>query len=179
MLAASGQLDLTRPVGSPVMSLPIAELRNKGNDGAVEDVDSRHRSVYLPILRELVPPVLDLFDFAEPTLVTGNRDVTTVPTQALFLMNNPFVLDQSRRLAGRVLAAPRLDDAGRVDMLYRLVLCRPPTRAETARALQYTASYARDDWSVGNAKSGNSPKADAWSSLCQALFCSAEFRYLN
>jgi cytochrome c553 len=179
MLAASGQLTLTPAQGSPVMTLPVAELRKKGNDSGIEDTESTHRSVYLPIVRELVPPVLDLFDFAEPTLVTGNRDVTTVPTQALFLMNNPFVLDQSRRLADKVLAAPRLDDAGRVDMVYRLALCRPPTPTETARALQYTASYARDDSTIGNAKAGTNPKTDAWASLCQALFCSAEFRYLN
>jgi hypothetical protein len=179
MLAASGQLSLTPPQGSPVMSLPVAEFRKRGNDAAIEDAASTHRSVYLPIVRELVPPVLDLFDFAEPTLVTGNRDVTTVPTQALFLMNSPFVLDQSRRLAEKVLAAPKLDDAGRVDQIYRLTLCRPPTSTETARALQYTASYARDDSSIGNAKTGSNPRTDAWSSLCQALFCSAEFRYLN
>jgi len=157
----------------------VAELRKKGNDSAIEDADSTHRSVYLPIVRELVPPVLDVFDFAEPTLVTGSRDITTVPTQALFLMNNSFVLDQSHRLAEKLLAAPKLDDAGRVDLAYRLALSRPPTPTETARALQYAASYARDDSSVGNAKSGNNPKTDAWASLCQALFCSAEFRYLN
>ncbi len=179
MLAASGQLVLTRPAGSPVMTMPVAELRKNGNDSVIEDSNSTHRSVYLPIVRELVPPVLDVFDFAEPTLVTGSRDVTTVPTQALFLMNNPFVLEQSRRLADKVLAAPKLDDAARVDMAYRLALCRPPTPNETARALQYAASYARDDFAMGNTKSGSSPKIDAWTSLCQALFCSAEFRYLN
>ena len=123
----------------------VAEFRKKGNDSAMEDAVSTNRSVYLPIVRELVPPVLDLFDFAEPTLVTGNRDVTTVPTQALFLMNNPFVLDQSRRLADKRAGSLELDDAGRVDMIYRLALSPASTAAETARALQYTASYARDD----------------------------------
>jgi hypothetical protein len=161
------------------MNLPVGEFRKKGTDSAIEGAESTHRSVYLPIVRDLVPPVLDVFDFAEPTLVTGSRDVTTVPTQALFLMNDPFVLDQSRKLAEKVLAAPRLNDAGRIELAYRLALSRPPTAVETARALQYTASYARDDWQVGNAKSGSNPKVDAWASLCQALFCCAEFRYVN
>ena len=55
-----------------------------------------HRSVYLPVLRDRLPDVLDLFDFAEPSLVTGDRQTTNVPVQALYLMNSPFV--QARAL---------------------------------------------------------------------------------
>ena len=164
MLSASGQLDASRPVGSPVMTMGIGELRRAGRDA--EFAGGAHRSVYIPILRELVPPVLDLFDFAEPTLVTGNRDVTTVATQALFLMNNRFVLQQSRHMADRVLASPATDDAGRVDQAYRLALCRPATALEKSRAVQYVSTY-----------SGS--RSEGWASLCQALFCSAEFRYVN
>ena len=61
------------------------------------------RLVYLPIVRSNVPGYLRTFDFPEPSEVKGNRDVTTVATQALFMMNSPLVADQSRRVAQRLL----------------------------------------------------------------------------
>ena len=55
------------------------------------------RSVYLPIVARAVPESLQVFDMADPSLIFGQRDVTTVPTQALYLMNNPFVIRQAER----------------------------------------------------------------------------------
>ena len=61
------------------------------------------RSVYLPIIRDLLPDSLQLFDFADPSLMKGKRDVTTVPLQALYLMNSEFVIDQSEAMARHLL----------------------------------------------------------------------------
>ena len=54
------------------------------------------RSVYLPMYRSALPEVLEAFDAADPDFVTGDRDVTTVAPQALFMMNSPFVIDPGR-----------------------------------------------------------------------------------
>jgi hypothetical protein len=180
MLAVSGQLDPTPSAGSPVAALPVAQLgKGKGEAFAagVNGAPNHHRSVYLPILRDLVPEVLDAFDFAEPTMVTGNRDVTTVSTQALYLMNNPFVIAQAKGLANRVQSAPARDDADRIELTYQYALARPPTSAERQRALQYLTSYAATESSTEQ-KTAN-PRQDAWVSLCQAIFAGAEFRYVR
>ena len=127
------------------------------------------RSVYLPIIRDRVPDVLDLFDFAEPSLVVANRDVTTVPSQALFLLNSPFVAAQSEAMAQRLLAKSAADGRQRIDCAYLWALSRPPTDAERTRA----ENYLRE--SVGKLN-----RADKiWATFCQALFASAEFRYLK
>ncbi len=104
-LAVAGQLDLSRPVGSPAMQLPVIELANNGPPAqrmAAAAAASRHRSVYLPLLRGLTPNSLAAFDFAEQGMVTGARDTTTVAPQALYLLNDPFVRTESQALAGAV-----------------------------------------------------------------------------
>jgi len=67
--------------------------------------------------------------------------VTTVATQALYLMNDPFVRRQSLALAERLVGQAGLDDAGRAALAYRLTLGRSPTPAESERALGYLADY--------------------------------------
>ncbi|MEX2559704.1 MAG: DUF1553 domain-containing protein, partial [Pirellulales bacterium] len=87
MLVVSGELDAARPAGSLVArhigDRPISLI---GLDASLPaDLDgSLHRSVYLPVLRDRLPEVLDLFDFAEPSLVSGDRETTNVPLQALY-----------------------------------------------------------------------------------------------
>jgi cytochrome c553 len=146
-LAAAGQLDMSHPQGSPAMNLPVIELTN---NGAVAQrltslaLSSRHRSIYLPLLRGLTPNSLAVFDFAEQGMVTGDRDTTTVAPQALYLLNDPFVRSQSRALANRLLKQPKLDDAQRIDWAYHMAFGRPATTAETSRAAQFLAAYATD-----------------------------------
>ena len=62
----------------------------------------RQRSIYMPIVRGALPPSLAVFDLPNPDLVTGTRSVTTVPAQALFMMNSPFVRDMARAASTRV-----------------------------------------------------------------------------
>jgi hypothetical protein len=174
MLMASGQLDLERPYGSPVM-----ELSNQGVDDGkgMQEVrkPSNVRSVYLPILRGLVPDILAAFDVADPNLIVGKRDVTTVPTQALFLMNNPFVLKQSEEMAKRVLKPDGLDQQGRINLAYRLALGRLPTESERTAVTKFIVDYRQ---SFEGAKQKGNPQVAAWTSFCQTLFQSGQFRYL-
>jgi hypothetical protein len=175
MLACSGKLDIERPLGSPAMELSNRQLG--GNKGMQEvRKPTNVRSVYLPILRAQVPEVLAVFDMADPNLIVGKRDVTTVPTQALFLLNNPFVLNQAQEMAKRVLGKSGIDQAGRINLAYRLALGRLPTERERSNLAKYIDDYRKSVAAAGN--QGNAPLA-AWTSFCQILFQSGEFRYLD
>jgi len=124
------------------------------------------RSIYLPVLRNVADPCLDVFDRADPSRVVGARDTSTVAPQALFLLNNQLVTAQARLAVGRVLADTALaDDAARLERLWLIILGRPPTPAE--------ARQTRERW-----PSGNDPEA-AWSALAHALFASPDFRTLD
>ncbi len=114
-LAASGDLDPTLG-GKPV---PIAT--------------SKRRSLYGFIDRLNVPSLLRSFDFASVDAHSPQRYQTTVPQQALFLMNSPFQLDRARALAKRVEGSP--DE--RVRSLYRLLFGREPSERERAAGLKY------------------------------------------
>jgi hypothetical protein len=180
MLAASGQIDWNRPAGSPVQGLRVRELNDDGGEArnlAKQAQASRHRSVYLPLLRGLTPQSLSVFDFAEQGMVSGSRATTTVAPQALYLLNDPFVIEQSQALARRLLADDGADDSQRIEQAYLLTVGRPATRNELLRALGYIVELRAI---VGEQ---SAPEADrrhsAWTSFCQAVFASAEFRYLR
>ena len=104
MLAVSGQLDTTPPVGSVVALSgegPVTSFGRNSTLAAVNDPRNTHRSIYLPIIRDNLPEALALFDGADPSLITADRQQTTVPSQALFLLNNEFVARASDAAAGR------------------------------------------------------------------------------
>jgi hypothetical protein len=172
VLAASGRLDLTRPAGSPVIDLGLRELGPESNYSVI-DRPSAHRSVYLPVLRGKAPEALAAFDLPDPSLVVGQRDATTSPGQALYLLNSPFVLEQAERVAVSALTERGLTDAGRVDLVFRSVLSRPATPAERERALAFLAkSSAKGDSDAG------ARALSAWTRLAQSLVALPEFRFL-
>jgi mono/diheme cytochrome c family protein len=143
-LLASAKLDRSRPQASPAWDLKVKEMADNGADAARIKASGRaslHRSVYLPLLRGLTPISLEVFDFAQQGMVTGSRDATTVATQALYNLNDPFVRRQALNLADRLLAPADLDDSARIVLAYRLTLGRAPTSAEIARAKSYLAAY--------------------------------------
>lgn len=145
ILASAGTLDRARPEGSPAQELKVIELRNNGPESQriMELVrTSRFRSVYLPLLRTLVPPSLEVFDFADQGLVTGQREITTVATQALYLLNDPFVRSNSQVFAENLLARSDLDDSRRIDQSYLSLIGRLPTSSERYRIQYYLADYA-------------------------------------
>jgi cytochrome c553 len=186
MLAAAGSLRLSPPEASPARELKVAELRNNAAEAQRLDEQAQtslHRSIYLPLLRGLTPRPLEVFDFAQQGTVTGDRDTTTVATQALYLLNDPFVRRQARALAERLLPRSDLDDTGRIELAYRSTVCRAPTAKEIERARRYLTDYEaalqRTPSAKGAANELSKPKTAAWESFCQALLASAEFRYLQ
>lgn len=178
-LAAAGNLNRNRPSGSPAKEYKVIELRNDGPEAKrldAEGLASKHRTVYLPLLRGLTPRALEAFDFAEQGMVTGSRDTTTVPTQALYLLNDPFVRQQAQALAQRLLHREGVSDAERITMAYRLCLSRAASATEIARATSYLAEYEAAGEPGGAAAN---LRLAAWTSFCQAVLASAEFRYIQ
>jgi hypothetical protein len=135
---------------------------------------STRRSVYNPVFRNALPELFDAFDFADPSMVVGRRNVSTVAPQALYLMNHPFILEQSRHAARRLLSEtePGRNDS-RIERAYRLALGRTPSERERRIADEF---LARSE-DAGDGASA-SPE-EAWALLFQALFATIDFRYID
>ncbi|MGI9469956.1 MAG: PSD1 and planctomycete cytochrome C domain-containing protein [Rubripirellula sp.] len=176
MLMVSGELEFEARQGSPVEKLGEGIIgRNlRTNDLAQDD---RRRSIYLPIVRGAVPEMLALFDFPEPSIVGGMRNVTTVPTQALYMMNSPGVIQYSERLAKRVSnEAPAIEQ--RIDLAYQLAFARSAEPVEIERAVGFFDDTVRNLTEVEKRTTDESELL-ALTGICQALLASAEFRYVN
>jgi hypothetical protein len=100
-----------------------------------DDPSTWRRSVYVYRRRGLAFPLFQVFDLPEQNITAGARNVSTQPTQALTLLNDPFVLRQAQMFADRVRAEVGDDREKQVDLAYRIVLTRPPTRTEMSVAI--------------------------------------------
>jgi hypothetical protein len=165
MLVVAGRLD-RRMGGSAVAELGEFALNN-GSKGGLSTDANRRRSVYLPVLRSYLPPLFEVFDFADPDVCTGKRNGTTVPTQALYLMNSPFVMAQARLTAQRLLAEAG-DDTTRLTLLYRRALGGLPPAVEREAALEYLRRQPDD-----------TNERDKWAAVCQAVFGCTRFRFVE
>jgi len=185
-----GPIGGPRPAGNRTGGM-FGSLRAPGT--AEEDIleaTGNYRSVYLPVARDVAPDSLAAFDFVDSTFVTGTRDTTNVPSQALYLLNSEFVAEQSKLLADRVLKAYLAGPNGgatanldqRATYAYWLVFNRQPDAVEKQAAatffMKFPSNYAKGDKSAAGVKGDDAIKA-AWTSFCRSLFAAAEFRYLN
>src|SRR5262249_6934385 len=102
LLAISGQLDRTPPKGSLVARFGEGLSQALKRAGPV-DGRLTCRTVYLPVIRDQHLDSMALFDVADSSLVSGERSTTTVPSQALYLLNNPFVIRRAEAAANRLL----------------------------------------------------------------------------
>jgi hypothetical protein len=163
MLQASGQLDRTPGERSLVAHRDI--LVNRA--GNLHEPNSR-RSVYLCYLRSSPPPELAAFDLPEFTTVAGRRETSTVPGQALHLFNSPFVVNQAAHFAYLVQESTA-DSFGRIVAAWHRAYSRDPDDEELQAALKFVRETEAELNSADR----------AWSSLCQALLASNEFRYVD
>ena len=130
-LYVAERLELDRPASSLVAQIGDRPVSIIGFDKRVAiDLDgSRNRSVYLPVIRDRLPDAIELFDGAEPSLVTGKRETTNVPLQSLFLMNSPFMQQQAESLADRLRREIKSRDE-RVRYAFELCFTRRPDDEE-------------------------------------------------
>ena len=121
-------------------------------------------------------PFLALFDGADPNSSTPSRNVTTVPTQALFFLNDPLVHREAERFADRLIRSGA-DDRNRVDLAYRLAFARPATEAESDQAIHDLGDF-RAELIRGGADLSQAVR-QAWASLARTLLASNEFAYVD
>ena len=166
------------------------------------DVQHRRRALYLFLDRRNPPELFTQWDYPNPDVPSGRRYLTTVPQQALFLMNSALVIETARELTRRDAFRSLPDDPARVTYLYQALFQRDPTAAELALTLDYVqrAPAVSDGPATGTRPKGaarerTNPRfaanraasfmvesrgpVDAWTRLAHALFQSNEAIYLN
>lgn len=169
MLSVSGLLDTTRRPGSLVAELDGQSVSLIGfNTKLPPDLDGSHRrAIYLPALRDHLPDVLEQFDIANPNLVTGDRDVTNVPLQALYLLNGPFVQEMAAALATRIMKE-KTATPDRIRRVFSLCFNRPPDVKEQQLASSFFETRA-----------ATIDETKLMTAFCQSLLASAEFRFAD
>ncbi len=140
------------------------------------------RSVYLFRKRNVRYPLLDAFDSPDTQTACPRRETSTHALQALVLMNSDFAVQQARTLAEVALAESGPAARERIKDLYKRVLCRAPTAAESARAEKFLALQTdllrRETAGNAPANPGESAAHAAWADLAQALLNCNEFLYV-
>ena len=188
MLATSGQIDLR--VGGPSFIPPVSPEVLEGLSmkeaawAPSPPVEQRRRSLYMFTKRSLLLPLMTAFDFADTTQPCSQRNVSTVAPQALVLLNNEFVHEQSTALAQRILTEVTSDDVARIDRAWQLVMCRMPDQAERDIALAHLAKqrerFAASQVAVtAISDAQQAVEQRAWASLCHVLLNSNEFVYID
>src|SRR5262245_56369703 len=153
--------------------LALADRLDTGMFGrAVEITKSpfpRRRGVYGFIDRQDLPNLYRVFDLASPDSSSPRRPRTTVPQQALFLMNSPFVVEQAQALASRPEISGAGDDAAKITALYRLVVNRLPDSDELTIGRAFLAAPAATD----------GPQLSALEQYAQLLLLTNEVMYVD
>lgn len=126
---------------------------------------SGRRAVYWPLLRNAVPELIATFDGADPSLVVGNRNVSSVATQALFMMNSAWVMEQSE-LAARDLLSNAGPDDKTLSTAFQRLLGREPTEAEKRACLEYLETPPTET---------ESERLKRWAGLVQSLYSTVDF----
>ncbi len=173
ILTISGSLDAK--VGGSV----INDAKGvDSNDSAAAKIEYGYqftdvrRSLYTPAFRNVRHPLFEVFDFADINSPVGRRNSSTVATQELFLLNHPFVIEQARIAASRLLARTGASDESRIRRLYDSALGRPPSTGEMKHALSF----------IDSSVSGNATPdelRDVWARLLQAIIASPDFRFVD
>ncbi len=140
-------------------------LQQGGRSVRIDDKpDANRRTVYAFVNRQNLPNLFRTFDFAGPDTTCPQRFTTTVPQQALYLLNSPFIEAQAKRLAKREEVQAVADDS-RIRVLYRLAYQREPSAGELVLASQFVDNFV--------------PSAVAWERLGQALLVSNEMMFVD
>lgn len=142
-------------------------LQHREGGRPADPESSTHRAVYLHIDRYDLPDVFNTFDFANPEFSTSVRDTTTVPQQALFLMNSQWILDRAAELAAREEIVSAADWNERLQILFEIVVQRQPDDAEQTLLLAWLHQFDDNQQQV------------ALERLAHSLLLTAESMYLR
>lgn len=165
MLLAVGELDLAQGK-APVANLGTLVTQNTADDKGVDLQAGTTRTLYQPVIRNELPSLMRVFDFADPDFVSGQRAHTTVPTQALWMLNSPMIRSQASKVAQNLAAKNISTDSEQLESLYLVILGRPPTDLESKVTLDFV-------------RASGSTEQEIWTDLAHALFASSTFRMLD
>lgn len=165
LLQAAGELS-TQIGEAPVAALGTLVTQNNADDKGVELSSNSTRTIYQPVIRNELPPLMTLFDFADPDFGIGQRTETVVPTQSLWMLNSDTIQKRAAQIADRVLAADFTDQRARIEFLYQLVLGRPPQPDEARLSIEFLSQQT-------------DASHEDWADLTQAILASSAFRMLD
>lgn len=174
LLAVSGRLD--NVMGGTLLPSPNRAYVTGTANNYPNIYNSQRRSVYLPVIRSALYELFQVFDFAEPSVLNGKRNSTTLATQALFMLNSALVAEQSRELATQLIALPNSDDDARVRRAYELAFQREPSSSKVARAKEFVQQFAA---SAGASGTAEEQRLAAWRSFCRTLLAANEFLFVE
>ena len=165
ILAVSGRLD-------PQLGGKTLPLRNRQFvfNHTSEDhttYESLRRALYLPVIRNNLYPLVEQFDFPDPTMPTGSRHETVIAPQALVLLNDPLILDSASAMAESLVEQDQ-DETEAIQALYLQTLGRHPTTEELQRDAMLLANLF-----------AQTTKHESWMLYCQSLLASNGFLYLK
>jgi hypothetical protein len=164
ILFKSNRLDLT--MGGSMLTEQSHKYVDRKKQA--EYIKSMRRTVYLPVLRSSGYDGQKAFDFPDPAVITGKRNVSTVTPQALYLMNSDLVHESSGVLAEMLLGDTQgASNSERVSWLILHLLGREATEAERERGEIFVKAYSKDD------------NSSAWAAFTRALFATNEFLYIQ
>ncbi len=176
ILMVSGRLDRTMYGGSvPIHLTPFMDGRGRPGQSGPLDGNGR-RSVYIEVRRNFLSPMMQAFDMPTPFTTIGRRTVSNVPAQALILMNDPFVVAESKRWAKRVLADTDASPHQRITWMYRDAFGRPPTAEQLDAAVSFLQQQATLHGVTGEAWQTDER---VWADLCHVLFNVKDFAFVN
>jgi cytochrome c553 len=138
---------------------------------------STRRAVYAFVDRQDLPGIFRMFDFASPDVSMPQRPQTTVPQQALFAMNSPFVIEQARHLAARSEVSSAPDPAAKVQAMYRAVFARGADEDEVQLSLAFVAQAG--ELAAQGAPADAAASLGAWEQFAQALVLTNEFMFVD
>ncbi|REK17597.1 MAG: DUF1549 domain-containing protein [Planctomycetota bacterium] len=175
MLSVSGQLNPSRfGPAVPVHLTPFMQGLSRPEKSGPLDGHGR-RSIYLEVRRNFLPPMFVTFDMPLPATCVARRSNSNVPAQALILMNDPFVAQQARAWAERVVEETS-EPSARIEQFYLEALARPPRPDEAARAQEFLQQQATA-YGVSPEEMGD--HLPLWTDLAHALFGVKEFVFIR
>ncbi len=183
ILSASGKINLE--AGGPSFYPATPESVREGYAAGKwnltkEEPATWRRSIYSYWKRGMKFPMFDVHDQPDQNVTTERRNVSTVPTQALTLLNNEFVLLQSRYLAERLISEAGADPTDQVKLLYRITLGRSPAEKELAGDLAFLSKEREMKLGPGSDSAAvDSAHLSALTQLAHVMLNTNEFVYID
>jgi hypothetical protein len=187
MLAADGQLRRTMHGPSVHLAIPKEALASNSDPDTVwpdfNEHEASRRTVYALVNRSLVVPMLEVLDLCDTTRSSERRTITSVPTQALTLLNGDETNRQARHLAERLRRDVGDDPARQIVRAFELTLCRLPTTEESAELQAYlkheTHAVEKETSTLKEPVRATRARDESLVRLCRAIFNLNEFVYAD